>query len=144
MSKSKERVGVVESDKGIADFIKETLEYAGFDAQELEYTEVFTHPEIFPKFLNKYNPRVVMIDVPMPYSDHWRFIDGLIHLPESKNRCFIACSNGADEVRKIMGDGCIPLFSKPFPEIEDIGKTVWAIFDSFKKTHTCPTFKKAS
>lgn len=110
-------VGIIESDVDIAKLLKEVFRENGFLAASELFSKVKQHQECFVVFLKKYNPRVLIIDIPYPYQENWEYIKKLRRLKESERRGFIALTNNRLSLTNISEE--ILMVKKPF-DLDDV------------------------
>lgn len=123
MPERKKLVGVIESDPSTLRLLQYCLEREGFKTSG----EFFTHVqdiEHYSQFTKRYNPRIIVFDVPYPYEQNLEYIKQLIALKESKNRGFVITTTNKRLLKTLMKDmERTELIEKPF-EIDEIIEAV--------------------
>lgn len=113
--KEKGSIGIIESNDYISEMLKVLFQEEGFVVNAEYLLALKRDLGMYREFVSKYNPRVLLIDIPIPYEENWSFVQQLQNLPESQERGFVFLTSNKAKLEELVGEtAAIELVGKPF------------------------------
>lgn len=121
-------VGIVESDPESMKVLCMTVEMAGFTPVTETLMEVKENTQSFADFIKTYHPRLVLFDIPVPYSSNALLVKTLQEkYPEVRSTLLILTTTNPEIVKKIFAPERIEVMGKPF----DVENTIHIIQEKY-------------
>lgn len=122
-------VGVINSDPDITSLLAFAVELEGFHTATENFNKIKDQAELYTRFINLYDPKVIVIDVPPPFKENFDFVQNLEARPESHGRGFVRTTQGKAILEQQIGKtACIGVLGFPCELYEFI--------DEVKRTYT--------
>ena len=85
--------------------LRYALERAGFVVVTGHLGEIRTGVLDLPQFLAQHDPRVIVLDLVMPYDRNWAFMQHLRTSPGMQDRHFVLSAPNVAAVHRVVGTG---------------------------------------
>lgn len=132
MAEKEPLVGIIDSNQDLIELMEIWIGNIGFRTASENLIRIKDKPERYLRFLSRYDPRVLAIDVPIPYEENWNFIRGLMNLKESEGRGFVLTTTNKPRLERLVNaTETLELVGKPF-DLDELAKKIIETCQSFK------------
>lgn len=113
MKEDEIRVGIINSDPDMCEMMVFVIENLGFLTASNNLDEFIEHPFRYRQFIEQYDPRVLVMRIPMPYEKICEGVGRLMDFKESRGRGFVLTTDKKERVENL---------SKKTPMLEIVGE----------------------